>query len=518
MQALPLLPTQEILTALELPEPGEVSILQLLLGLVPSERDSTETEASIMARTSEWDLILISASGITSAMASTLLHSYNLSGHDIAAGLAEHPQLTPSMQILWSEGEFSRKPAKPGQRTCPDFFQRLKALIERTVGASVPDTTWDVRTWANFKAGPVNIVCALAYKYTFGSTTPNQGNPMASDGHLVMRPQEWGISAGPIEVDVRLEWCAEGGPNGPGFYTHLGTNEFSDKINRRSPATAIMLHPFVVLQAAVRMATTIFVNMPAFPVHEVTGNISMGHGQLVNGIRVAQAEINFMGNTGFITPLTIRTFDHREQLVTAPCITHPPVVAACRWVWTSMTGKQPIFVPLQGAPATAEIVTTHQHLKIPKYKQHNTAAPNAGNGRRSRSRTPQNQKKKTKPNTPRNNSKPRSKSRGSNKSGNSGKSAQRSRSRSKSQASRKSNQSGNSARSRSRSKSQQRSQSNQRRSQSKSPNSQRKGSKSPANRGRASTPAPKPKKKGVSFHGKKGKSPGRKSQSPKRNS
>ena len=67
MRAVPLLPTMEVVTVLQVPDPGDVSVIQHLLGLIPHNASDRVLDSALLKRARAWNEVMITISGLISS-------------------------------------------------------------------------------------------------------------------------------------------------------------------------------------------------------------------------------------------------------------------------------------------------------------------------------------------------------------------------------------------------------------------------------------------------------------------
>lgn len=289
-----------------------------------------------------------------------------------------------------------------------------------------------------------------------------------------------------------------------GLYSHLGAADYLNAVTGKSDVLAWRPHGVVLIQTALRMIAAWLQPNQVVPLHETANNVQLGVTLPVWNVRLALPAIPFMGNTGYVAPNAIKTFDHADQTICAPALIHPPLVGAVVWIWKNVKGPQHVFAPLSAGPVLPIAASLEHHMNVPSYSSQRAGGSKTPTGhvsrrdqksrqqhkaaeRKSKSRSPSGSRSKSRSAS--------SRGRSSSRSGRSGGSSTRGSSRSRSRSSGR-QASPAKQRSKSRSKSP--------KSHSKSPQGRKRSqSKSPKGKRRRST-TPGPGKKRVSFANKKG--------------
>ncbi|KAJ1530269.1 hypothetical protein ONE63_005191 [Megalurothrips usitatus] len=314
----------------------------------------------------QWDQVLLLVSATVAAMASTLLRSFNLVGAVISALILDSQDLTRTLLQLGSGNEFAPNPHSDYPSS--GFFLRLRALIERTVGVNIPHGTWATRVWNGRHAGELNPVTALCVRFNHPDEVPNFGNALGVDGLLLLRPIEWGLSAGPITADFTLELAADNVLGVAGLFTHLGTAEYEKRIKEKHAAPWQWLtHSATSLQACCRWLAALIGNRQDVTIHEAHNSLA-GPGGFVNvAIRVHIPNAPFTQGTGYLPPLVVRTFTHRDMCVCMPAIQDQMLLPVMAFILKAKSGPQPTFVPLARAPAEQHKQRFAENVPIANY-------------------------------------------------------------------------------------------------------------------------------------------------------
>lgn len=176
----------------------------------------------------------------------------------------------------------------------------------------MPDRLWDNRAFNNFKVRMPDVVCSMAFRFYFTHEVPNHGNALAIDGILLVRPVEWGISAGPASVDFKDELTKYGGLSANGLYSHQGSADFHSKAKGVGYYMHLSLHGPAVIQSALRLAVFLLPPEPVVPLMEPYVQVQRGADNVGVNFRQHLPAVPFVGPTGYVEPNIIRTFVHRE--------------------------------------------------------------------------------------------------------------------------------------------------------------------------------------------------------------
>ncbi|KAJ1520438.1 hypothetical protein ONE63_003569 [Megalurothrips usitatus] len=232
------------------------------------------------------------------------------------------------------------------------FFLRLRALIERTIGVNIPPGTWATRVWNGRHAGELNPVTALCSRFNHPEEVPNFGNGLGVDGMLLLRPIEWGLSAGHVTADFTLELAADNVLGVAGMFTHLGTVQFEKRIKEKHGAPWQWLtHAATSLQTCCRWLAALIGNRQDVTIHEAHNSLAGPGGFVIVAIRVHIQNAPFIEGTGYLPPLMVRTFTHRDMSVCMPALQDPGLLPVMAFILKAKSGPQPTFVPLARAPA-----------------------------------------------------------------------------------------------------------------------------------------------------------------------
>lgn len=166
MRAVPLLPTMECSDILSLPTPGDVPLVQYILGLMKKDKFKPTIAPQLMQQAAALDLVFIAISALVAALASTVLASWNLKGADLTALFLGSADVTPSLAHWLGLREFEETGSKDGYRISP-VLMRLKALIVVCFGAATASQLFSGRAYNNYLAAPVDPVCASMFRYIF---------------------------------------------------------------------------------------------------------------------------------------------------------------------------------------------------------------------------------------------------------------------------------------------------------------------------------------------------------------
>lgn len=344
---VPMLPTGEIIDTLVLPEPGEVPILQFVLGLTPDLPQSARDNIVARGQILEWDFVLIVISAIVSAMASTVLHSFNFTGADVSAILLSSADATPSINRFVESNEFRAEVASLLGNECSGFFLRLKALIEHVTASLLPDELWDSRAFCNTGRRQPHVVCCLAYRRNFLDSTPCHGNPMSVDAILLCRPAEWGLSAREADADLKDEIKDIMPIFGPGVYSHEGTRAFYILWRAKGCPYIFVVHAAQFVQLIMRACTAVVNGLQNAPPMQEVFAPAVENARDVNlNVRQAYENIPLIGNTGIVPPFAIRKYYHREQLVAAPAFNQPMFFNMVVYLLKGLPPRPPTFVGL----------------------------------------------------------------------------------------------------------------------------------------------------------------------------
>lgn len=204
MRVVPLLPTMECSDMLSLPTPGDVPIVQYLLGLMKKSKFKSTVAHQLMQQAAALDLVFIAISALVASLASTVLASWNLKGAELTALFLGTADVTASLNHWLGLHEFEQTGSKDGYRITP-ILMRLKALMVVCFGAATTSQLFSGRAYNNFQAAAVDPVCACMYRYVFRHDTPNLGTPLGIDNMILIRPADWGLPNGLVDADFSME-------------------------------------------------------------------------------------------------------------------------------------------------------------------------------------------------------------------------------------------------------------------------------------------------------------------------